>query len=399
MSSPAPSPLVVVASQSGARANGGLESLVRIVEGLPREVVALTDRDGDVAARLRAAGRTVHVWELRPIDPRHPLEPIAGRALRAPALGWFNERTFRLLRRSGARLLLANDIRAFWHAAPAARAAGARVAFTNRDMFLPGRPYGAKWRLTRHLSAAVVTLSESMRRETLERIPPYFGSGAPVEAIYSIVEGRADAPASPEERAQLRARLGLPARGAVFLVVGSFCDKKNQLELIERGLPPLFAAVPDATVAFVGDFDPERDAYARRCGEAARGLGERVRFAGFTRDVRSYLRAADATCVASRYEGLARAMIESAAQGTPVVSFDVTSAREILEGEGAGVVVPQGDHAALAAALAALARAPDRGSALGAAGLAAARRLFSRERAIAAYEELFRRLEAAPGAA
>ena len=83
-------------------------------------------------------------------------------------------------------------------------------------------------------------------------------------------------------------------------------------------------------------------------------------------------------------------MIESLACGTPVVSFDVCSAREVLEAHACGIVVPQGDHAGLAAALAALGRDPARRRALGERGARAARELFDPERMMAAYRELYR---------
>ena len=385
------SPLVVVAFQSGARANGGLESLVRIIEALPREVTVLTDREGDVAERARRAGREVHVWSVAPVNPHEHLDWLEGRLARAPALGWFNERVHRLVRSRGARVVLANDIRSFWHAAPGARASGARVIFTVRDMFPVDRPYGPKWRLTRHLADVIVTLSDSMRTETLERVRPYASAGAPVERIYSIVDDVASAPSQLDEKRELRTRLNLPVEGPLFVVVGSFCDKKNQLDLIRRAATELLAANSDGTLAFVGDFEPEADAYARKCLEAAdsaRGGRDRVRFVGFSRDVRAYYRAATATCVASRYEGLARSMIESLAMGTPVVSFDVTSAREILVARETGLVRPQGDYRGLVADLNRLAREPALRERLAANGIAAARQLFGADTAIQQWERI-----------
>ena len=55
----------------------------------------------------------------------------------------------------------------------------------------------------------------------------------------------------------------------------------------------------------------------------------------------------------SRHEGLMRGMIEAMSVGRPVVSFDICSAREMLEQSSppAGVVVPHGDYAAMTDAL------------------------------------------------
>jgi glycosyltransferase involved in cell wall biosynthesis len=82
-----------------------------------------------------------------------------------------------------------------------------------------------------------------------------------------------------------------------------------------------------------------------------------------------------------------------------MVSFDVASAREVLEAHGCGLVVPQGDYAALAEALAALGEAPARRAALGRAGARAARELFDAERMVADYAALYRGAAAARPAA
>jgi len=68
-------------------------------------------------------------------------------------------------------------------------------------------------------------------------------------------------------------------------------------------------------------------------------------------------------------------MIESLACGTPVVSFDVCSAREILVQYNCGRVVPQGDYAGLVRELATLARNTFLRNALGVHGSQTAREL------------------------
>jgi glycosyltransferase involved in cell wall biosynthesis len=82
-------------------------------------------------------------------------------------------------------------------------------------------------------------------------------------------------------------------------------------------------------------------------------------------------------------------MIESIACETPVVSFDVCSAREVLQERGCGVVVESGNHEALAEAIARLASDEDARARLGAAGGRAARELFDPSEVVAAYERLY----------
>ncbi len=51
-------------------------------------------------------------------------------------------------------------------------------------------------------------------------------------------------------------------------------------------------------------------------------------------------------------EGLGIALIEAMAAGVPVVASDVPACREVLDNGALGVLVPPGDAAALAAAIA-----------------------------------------------
>lgn len=78
-----------------------------------------------------------------------------------------------------------------------------------------------------------------------------------------------------------------------------------------------------------------------------RGLENVFHFHGFVEDMRVWCQALDLAILVSRREGLARAMIEPLAYGIPVVAFDITSTREILEQHACGIVVPRGDYAHL----------------------------------------------------
>jgi glycosyltransferase involved in cell wall biosynthesis len=119
------------------------------------------------------------------------------------------------------------------------------------------------------------------------------------------------------------------------------------------------------------------------------GLESIMRFVGFTANVVDWYRALDVVVIASRSEGLARCMIESLACGTPVVSFDVCSAREILEQYDCGRVVPQGDYPRLVRELVALAGNSSMCNALGANGSRTARELFHPAYIMEQYEHLY----------
>jgi glycosyltransferase involved in cell wall biosynthesis/peptidoglycan/xylan/chitin deacetylase (PgdA/CDA1 family) len=104
---------------------------------------------------------------------------------------------------------------------------------------------------------------------------------------------------------------------------------------------------------------------------------DRVRLAGFVphgAELISMLDSADVFVLASRSEGLPHSMLEAMARALPVVATDVGGMPALL-GDGAGVVVPVGDPAALAAVLIELRDDPARWAELSAESLATAYRM------------------------
>jgi glycosyltransferase involved in cell wall biosynthesis len=404
-------PVLFVIFQSGNRADGGVESITQVIEhaGGIRPLI-VTQRETPVNARWRAAGAEVRVWDLT-----HPLGTPDGRRIRQGVeLVRSNVRMARLVERTGHGVVHTNDIRAFWHTAFGARLAGAQVVFNVRDVFREGRRYGWNWKVARHVSRCVLVISREMRDAVTRRLTGFFDTGRdgrlgaeqgrgvssrPAEAvrsteyIYSIVDGETmHPPTSEENRRALRKARGMGAEELALGYVATFNDKKAQLHFIEEAAPLIAERLPSATVYFVGDFDPGRDAYARRCREVVRnqGLAETVEFVGYVENVGDWYRAFDGVLLASQREGMARCMIESLACGTPVVSFDVCSAHEILDGYDCGHVVPQGDYGAFVRAAEALAADAARRQQQGENGQWAARKLFAPETVVAEYERLYR---------
>ena len=368
-------------------ADGGVESITQIIERLRRaRAVVITQRETARTARWRSAGADVHVL------PR-AYEAWTEDALGIRYLPINNAWIAALVRRERIRVLHCNDLRAFLNVGPGARAAGARLIFNVRDVKPAGQAYRATWRVAAELSETVLALSNEMAADLRERLRGLFGA-PDVDFVYSAVDPGAMYVPSPERRAALRRALGFAERDFVVAYVAACNPKKAQLPFLERAVPLLAEAVPHAVVAFVGDFRAGSDGYADRCAAVAEPhvRAGRVRFVGYTPHIGDWYRAADVVALASRNEGLARCMIEGLACGTPVVSFDVCSAREILEAHGCGVVVPQGDYAGFVEALARLADAPETAARLGARGAALARQLFDPVRQAARYEDLYERL-------
>ncbi len=107
-----------------------------------------------------------------------------------------------------------------------------------------------------------------------------------------------------------------------------------------------------------------------------------VDFAGFVDNPFAYYRCADLFVLSSAWEGFGNVLIEAMACGCPLVSTDCPGGPvEILEGGRFGPLVPVGDDAALAQAIAEVLDAPPDRDAM---RVAAER--FSEERMVTAYE-------------
>ena len=105
---------------------------------------------------------------------------------------------------------------------------------------------------------------------------------------------------------------------------------------------------PDVWLALAGT-GPLVDEMKRRAAEL--GVADRVRFLGVRRDIPALVRASVAVLLPSEREGLPRSAMESMSLGVPVIGSRIRGTADLLEG-GCGLLVPVGDSAALADALA-----------------------------------------------
>jgi glycosyltransferase involved in cell wall biosynthesis len=177
------------------------------------------------------------------------------------------------------------------------------------------------------------------------------------------------------ERALDRAKLDPSRRYAVFC--GRF-ESWVDFDLLLEAFALVSREDPDARLLLVGD-GPEREHVERLVGELA--LGDAVALTGFVADrsrVADLIGAATVALVSHRVDYIGRIgvsptkLAEYMAAGRAVVARDVPGLREVLEENGAGVVV-SGEPQAMATAIGELLD-PARADALGARGRAAAER-------------------------
>ena len=169
-------------------------------------------------------------------------------------------------------------------------------------------------------------------------------------------------PRSADEIAAARASMGIaPGTVAVGTITRLMPSKGNQY-LVEAA-PQVLAAHPSARFFIVGEgeLQSELEAQAR-----ALGLGDRLVFTGFTRDVAAALSALDLVVFPSLWEGTPLTVFETLAMGKPIVATDADGLLDVLTDGKDATIVPKADAGRLAAAINTLLDAPDRAAALGA---------------------------------
>jgi glycosyltransferase involved in cell wall biosynthesis len=108
--------------------------------------------------------------------------------------------------------------------------------------------------------------------------------------------------------------------------------------------------------------------------------------------IEDYLQIADIAFNTSDTESFCLSILESMCFGSPSVARRVGGIPEVVGENLAGLLVPSGDPAELAAALEELINDPPRRAALGRAARARAAELFSAEVVVPQYEALYRRV-------
>jgi len=249
------------------------------------------------------------------------------------------------------------------------------------------RPHvGNRW-LYGRATQLVVAVTEAIRGQCVAA-----GLLAPQRIV--TLAGGADAEAyqpRPADPVLRRALGGEDGRPLVGMVAGLRVMKGHRVvieaaaRLAREGVRP--------RIVFVGRGAMEG---TLREGIAQAGLEGQVTLAGFAADVPGTMAALDlALYVPLESDGMSRVVFEYLAAGRPLLASRVGVVPEVLvDGEHAALV-PAGDAAALAAALAGLLADPDRRRRLAEAGRRLVLERFSGARVAAALEAHYARLTAA----
>jgi glycosyltransferase involved in cell wall biosynthesis len=163
-------------------------------------------------------------------------------------------------------------------------------------------------------------------------------------------------PRGADEVAAARRALGIEAGTVAVGTVTRLMPSKGNRYLVEAA-PAILARHPNARIFIVGEGELQAglETQAR-----ALGLGDRLVFTGFKRDVAGVLSALDIVAFPSLWEGTPLTVFETLAMGKPIVATDADGLRDVLTDGTDALVVPKANAPALADAICSLIADPDR---------------------------------------
>jgi glycosyltransferase involved in cell wall biosynthesis len=327
---------------------------VMLHEGEPgaEEFAARLELDGVPVERVRLA---------RAIDPRA------------------FARIVRRARRERPAVLHTHLVHADFHGLPAGRLARVPVLVSTKhgfNAFRDGKAFAAADRTIASLADVQIAISTGLAGYLGEK--EGFDPASFEVVHYGIEAGPPPPPLPAAPRLAIVGRL-IPIKGH---------------EVLLRALAGARERLPDLTLEIAGEgpLEPELRATVARLG-----LDAAVTFLGRVAPVAPVLERAEIVVVPSFGEGFGMVALEAMERGRPVIASNAGGLPEIVGDGRAGLLVPPGDDAALAAAIVDLAGDRVRAAAIGAAGRARALAEFSQERCTARTEAVYGAALAAAG--
>jgi glycosyltransferase involved in cell wall biosynthesis len=314
-------------------------------------------RDVEVLSIAKQAPRPFFPFpegvEVLAIDDQRESAAARVTGLRGRAQAWLRERPSRLLHPSDLNLArhasLLTDLRLLRH-----------LRRIRSGIVIGTRP-GLNLLATELLRPGVAVVGEEhmhLASHTPERQAAILGRYPDLDALVVLTDQdlgdyRRDLPGSTRVLRIPNAVPPLPGGRAgltapIVLAAGRLTNQKGFDRLL-----PAFAGVaaeePEWMLRIAGE-GPRRGPLRRMVVEL--GLSNNVQLLGDVRGIEEQMEAASIFVMSSRFEGFPMVLIEAMSKGLPIVSFDCpTGPGEIIDDGVDGILVPDGDEKALAAAM------------------------------------------------
>lgn len=215
--------------------------------------------------------------------------------------------------------------------------------------------------------------------------------GLPAHRVFHIPNFvPSPAPIPAEDLAQRRRLWNIPDEARIVFSLGRFVAKKGFDDLLAAF--SVLCQTPSAleTVLIIAGDGPEKKALQKHSD--ALGLGSRVRWVGWQDDPAPLFQMSDVFVCPSRHEPLGNVILEAWSHGAPVVSTRTVGAEELITENENGLLTPIADPAALAQCIHRVLQDPGLQKDLGENGRKTVQDLYSEDRVVAQYEELYERL-------
>lgn len=151
-----------------------------------------------------------------------------------------------------------------------------------------------------------------------------------------------------ERRTRARTMLGI-APSDRLVVAAARHEYQKGLDVLLEAFAQVVRKLPAARLVIAGRQGSQTAALTAAIDRF--GLGQATSILGVRDDVPDILCAADVFAFPSRWEGLGSVLLEAMALEAPIVASDLGAVREVVDSEGAAVLVPPDDATTLAAAI------------------------------------------------
>ncbi len=345
----------------------------------------------DLASGLAARGHNVFVA----VRPKSPLvnelkavgeENIVRLALRNSLDAKSARDLSKLVNRNRIQIVHAHMARDYPLAAYAAITnPGSKLIVTRHVLF----NLSPLHRMTLSKCARVIAVSQAVASQL--RADEIVPAGKISVVVNGIDTARFQAAREKFTRREFLTRWELPENSSLVGTVGELTPLKGQEDFL-RAAVQVLRQHPSAYFIVAG-IDHSRGNQHRSHIERLiedLNLRERVRLVGWMEDLAELYCALDVFVSASRTESFGLALAEAMASGTAVVATETEGARELIQPDETGVLIPIGDIDRLANAVLKLVKDKDSRGRLGTKAQQAAATSFSVERMIAETEAIYR---------